>query len=124
MGTKEKTSTVFSIVKKVFESCTETSYDNLDDTFKFFKTLLIAHSVQRPPFSIEIFSTLDVERISDHVVNTFFKHFQMYKHAFTPKVRLSLDISYTPKDRVGSNCKLCSSAPRKITEDVVIRQED
>ncbi|XP_036362551.1 uncharacterized protein LOC115216215 isoform X3 [Octopus sinensis] len=43
--TIEKLSAYFSIVKDSHEYCTETSFMNLDETFAFFKDLLLCHSV-------------------------------------------------------------------------------
>lgn len=41
---------------------------------------------QRPPFSIDLFSQEQLALISDYVVNTYFRHFKLYKYAFTPQV--------------------------------------
>ncbi|GFR81762.1 coiled-coil domain-containing protein C16orf93 homolog [Elysia marginata] len=90
----EKTSAFFSIIKKIFEVCIETPYGNLDHTFQYFKDLLLCHSVNRPPYSIELFSPHEVRKISEYTINTFFRHFKMYKYAFTPMIRLDLAINY------------------------------
>ncbi|GFO26133.1 coiled-coil domain-containing protein c16orf93 homolog [Plakobranchus ocellatus] len=90
----EKISAFFSIIKKVFEVCIETPYGNLDHTFQYFKDLLLCHSVNRPPYSIELFSPHEVRKISEYTINTFFRHFKMYKYAFTPMIRLDLAINY------------------------------
>lgn len=91
---REKTSTVFSIIKKTHEVCIETPFGNLDHTFKYFKELLLCHAVNRPPHSIELFSADEVRRITEYTINTYFRHFKMYKYAFTPLVRLDLTITY------------------------------
>ncbi|XP_012939007.1 coiled-coil domain-containing protein 189 [Aplysia californica] len=90
----EKTSAFFSIIKKVFEVCIETPFGNLDHTFEYFKDLIHCHSVNRPPYSIELFTPDEVRKITEYTINTFFRHFKMYKYAFTPMVRLDLAISY------------------------------
>uniref|UniRef100_A0A674IZQ0 Cilia and flagella associated protein 119 n=1 Tax=Terrapene triunguis TaxID=2587831 RepID=A0A674IZQ0_9SAUR len=41
---------------------------------------------QRPPFSIDLFSQEQLALMSDYVVNTYFRHFKLYKYAFTPQV--------------------------------------
>ncbi|KAH3870790.1 cilia- and flagella-associated protein 119-like isoform X2 [Dreissena polymorpha] len=92
--TKEQTSAFFSIVKKTHEVCTETPFGNLDQTFSYFKELVLCHAVNRPPHSIELFSADQVRLVSEYVVNTYFRHFKMYKYAFTPLVRLDLSINY------------------------------
>ncbi|KAK3797331.1 hypothetical protein RRG08_004690 [Elysia crispata] len=90
----EKISAFFSIMKRIFEVCIETPYGNLDHTFQYFKDLLLCHSVNRPPYSIELFNPHEVRKITEYAINTFFRHFKMYKYAFTPKVRLDLAINY------------------------------
>lgn len=32
--------------------------------------------------------------MADYVVNTYFRHFKLYKYVFTPQVRLDLSLSY------------------------------
>jgi len=92
--TKEQTSAFFSIVKKTHQVCIETPFGNLDQTFSYFRELVLCHAVNRPPHSIELFSPDQVRLITEYTVNTYFRHFKMYKYAFTPLVRLDLSISY------------------------------
>eukprot|EP00105_Crassostrea_gigas_P019784 XP_011438393.1 PREDICTED: coiled-coil domain-containing protein 189-like [Crassostrea gigas] len=93
--TKEKTSAFFSIIKKTHEVCIETPFGNLDQTFSYFKDLLLCHAVNRPPHSIELFTPDEIRKITEYTVNTYFRHFKMYKYAFTPLVRLDLSLTYT-----------------------------
>jgi len=90
----EKTSAFFSIIKKCFEICIETPFGNLDHTFEYFKDLIHCHSVNRPPYSIELFTPDEVRKVTEYTINTSFRHFKMYKYAFTPMVRLDLAVSY------------------------------
>ncbi|XP_033748817.1 coiled-coil domain-containing protein 189-like isoform X2 [Pecten maximus] len=104
---KEKMSTLFSIVKKTHEVCIETPFGNVDQTFDYFKELVLCHSVNRPPYSIELFTADEIRLITEYVVNTYFRHFKMYKYAFTPLVRLDLSLTYVgvppspPQSEVG-----------------------
>ncbi|KAK3580792.1 hypothetical protein CHS0354_025131 [Potamilus streckersoni] len=91
---KEQTSTFFSIIKKTHEVCIETPFGNVDQTFNYFKELVLCHAVNRPPHSIELFTADHVRMITEYTVNTYFRHFKMYKYAFTPLVRLDLTLSY------------------------------
>ncbi|XP_052801240.1 cilia- and flagella-associated protein 119-like isoform X2 [Mya arenaria] len=91
---KEQTSAFFSIVKKTHEVCIETPFGNLDQTFSYFKEMVLCHAVNRPPHSIELFSADQVRLVTEYTVNTYFRHFKMYKYAFTPLVRLDLSINY------------------------------
>ena len=44
-------------------------------------------SPQRPPFSINLFKEEQLLALADYVVNTYFRHFKLYKYVFTPQVR-------------------------------------
>jgi len=90
-----QTSAFFSIVKKLFEACIETPYGNLDQTFEYFKELIHVHSMYTPPAKLLLFSLNEVRNLTAYVINTFFRHFKMYKYAFTPSVRLDLKVNYS-----------------------------
>lgn len=49
---------------------------------------------QRPPFSINLFKEEQLLALADYVVNTYFRHFKLYKYVFTPQVRLDLSLTY------------------------------
>ncbi|XP_076434959.1 cilia- and flagella-associated protein 119-like isoform X2 [Babylonia areolata] len=91
---REKTSTFFSIMKKTHEVAIETPFGNLEQTFRYFKEVVLCHAVNRPPHSIELFSVDEVRKLTEYAINTYFRHFKMYKYAFTPLVRLDLSINY------------------------------
>ncbi|KAK2964975.1 putative Flagellar C1a complex subunit C1a-32 [Blattamonas nauphoetae] len=88
--TAEKLSTFFSLMKDTFYRSMDDPNINEDSALNMFKTSLIDHSVHRPPFSVQIFSFDDVEKIADFAVNSFFEHFKMYQYVFQPKEILSL----------------------------------
>lgn len=46
-------------------------------SFEFFRDLLLQHSVQRPPYSIGLFSLQDVKAITDHAATGFFLPFSL-----------------------------------------------
>ncbi|CAK8675863.1 unnamed protein product [Clavelina lepadiformis] len=91
---KEQSSAYFSIVKQTHEICTSTPFGNVEECFAFFRELVLIHSVHRPPWSLEIFNTEQIETITTHVINTYFRHYKLYKYAFTPKVKLDLSFEY------------------------------
>jgi len=91
---EEQTSAIFSIIKRTHEKAVETPFGNLDDTFAYFKELLARHSVKRPPFCIHLFPVQEVVAITDYVVNTYFRHFKLYKYTFTPKIVMNVSINY------------------------------
>jgi len=89
-----QTSSFFTIMKLVHAMCTSTPYNNNKATFTYFKQLLVKHSLQRPPYSVGVFNVSQVQAITDYALNTYFRHFDMYKYAFTPKVRVDISFHY------------------------------
>ena len=118
-------SAFFTIVKSVHAMCVSTPFDNLQETFAYFRELLLRHSVVRPPFSMCLYSMNEVKEITDYVLSTYFKHFKLYKHAFTARVSLNLRLSYSgekeeeeEKERVSSKSDLPAGEEKKNGQDV------
>uniref|UniRef100_A0A8C6XY68 Cilia and flagella associated protein 119 n=1 Tax=Naja naja TaxID=35670 RepID=A0A8C6XY68_NAJNA len=86
---REQTSAFFSIVKDVHEACVETPLPNMEECYKYFSELVFCHSIRRPPFSIDLFNQDQLVLLTDYMINTYFRHYKLYKYAFTPQVRLS-----------------------------------
>ena len=42
--------------------------------------------LQRPPFSLDIFSIAEGSMLMDFAMQNYFKHFKLYKYVFTPNV--------------------------------------
>ena len=61
-----------------------------DESFEMFKELLLRHAVNRPPHSLAIFSLSDVKKIDLFALDTFYRHFDMYKYALTVRDMLHL----------------------------------
>lgn len=81
-----------SIMNDLFTRDTSSSspLSNTEDSFSYFRDLILRHSVQRPPRSIKIFNREDVDPMIDYVLESYFRQFQVYKYIFTPKTRLVL----------------------------------
>ncbi|XP_074854367.1 cilia- and flagella-associated protein 119 isoform X3 [Carettochelys insculpta] len=92
---REQSSAFFAIVKDTHEACVETPLPNVEECYHYFTELLFCHAIRRPPFSIDLFSQEQLALMSDYVVNTYFRHFKLYKYVFTPQVRLDISLSYT-----------------------------
>lgn len=71
-----------------------------DESFANFKELLLRHAIQRPPHSLAIFSLADVKLISEFALDTFFRHFDMYKYALTERDMLLLQTTGIIEDKV------------------------
>lgn len=84
-----KTSCFLSIMKQVLRSMI-TERLTSEETFDLTKTLFLRHSVTRPPYSVAIFSANDLKVIMDYVLNTFFRHFNLYQYVYVPHRHLKL----------------------------------
>ena len=87
-------STILTVVKRLHAKCTSTARENLEDVLTFFQELLVQHSVNRPPFSHSIFSPCQVKSITEFILSTYFKHYKLYKYAFTKKLHLNVTLTY------------------------------
>ncbi|XP_027054140.1 coiled-coil domain-containing protein 189-like [Pocillopora damicornis] len=122
--TAEQMSAWFSIIKCVHEMAVDTPYGNVEPVFEYFKELLLCHSVKRPPYSVALFSVDQVKKLTTYAVNTYFRHFKMYKYTFTPKVRLDLSLKYiglpeTPEpSEVGEADQGADGGAEEVTSDV------
>ncbi|XP_071782914.1 cilia- and flagella-associated protein 119 [Centroberyx gerrardi] len=92
---REQTSALLSIIKCVHQANTETSLNNMEQCFEYCSELLLCHSVRRPPFSINLFSSEEVTHILKYIHNTYIRHYNLYKYIFTPQVQLDLSLSYS-----------------------------
>ena len=61
-----------------------------DESFNNFKELLLRHAVYRPPHSMAILTFEEVKKINLYVMDTFYRHFDMYKYSMTSKEELNL----------------------------------
>ncbi|XP_019676237.1 coiled-coil domain-containing protein 189 isoform X9 [Felis catus] len=67
---------------------------SLEQTSTACALLQDLHKACRPPFSINLFREEQLLALADYVVNTYFRHFKLYKYVFTPQVRLDLSLTY------------------------------
>mmetsp|Transcript_17750 Transcript_17750/g.41311 ORF Transcript_17750/g.41311 Transcript_17750/m.41311 type:complete len:216 (+) Transcript_17750:85-732(+) len=77
----EKTSTFLSIMRQVLDDAISLRLD-IDATFDVARDWMLKHSVQRPPFSVGIFTYADVKAALEFAHNTFFRHFRLYMYTF------------------------------------------
>ena len=90
----EQLSSLFTIIKTIHLYCISTPYDNIDKGFQLLEGFLVRHSVHRPPYSVCLYSLHEVKLVSEYILQTYFKHYKMYKYAFTKRVSLDLKINY------------------------------
>ena len=90
-----KISTLISLIKKVHEYCSVNPNlsINMQNAYKYFEYELLKHCVDRPPFSIAIFSHIDIANIADYFIEYYFKNLNMYQYVFNVKHDLKLNIN-------------------------------
>ena len=64
---------------------------SLNHSFTYFKSLLVGHSVDRPPWSVQVFSLEDVKLITEYVTNTYYRHYKLYNYAFNKRQILNFN---------------------------------
>ncbi|KAM8951630.1 cilia- and flagella-associated protein 119 [Lycaon pictus] len=90
----EQTSTACALLQDLHKACVATPLGNVEECYHYFTSVLFCHGVRRPPFSINLFREEQLLALADYVVNTYFRHFKLYKYVFTPQVRLDLSLTY------------------------------
>jgi len=78
----EKVSTFFSIMKRNHDQMVE-AFLPMEKSWEYFKALVLAHAVQRPPHSVGVFTLKEVQLITDFALNTYYRHFKLFRYAFT-----------------------------------------
>ncbi|CAF1260362.1 unnamed protein product [Rotaria sp. Silwood1] len=67
----EQISTFISILKHVHEMCIQTPFSNMEETYKYFKGLMLKHSLSRPPHSLRIFTPDTTKKIDFNLKFTY-----------------------------------------------------
>jgi hypothetical protein len=98
----EKISTLLSLVYVTHTHCCETAgaLITVEQGYTFFEKHLLRHSVERPPFSIAIFSYHDINKVCDYVTNSYFRHLKMYQFVFGVTKELELRPQYSLAQQV------------------------
>lgn len=63
-----------------------------DSDYAFFKEKLLSHTIHRPPYSEQIFSFQQMKLVAEYMTHTYFRHYMMYKHVFSKKLRMDFVI--------------------------------
>ncbi|XP_059979381.1 cilia- and flagella-associated protein 119 isoform X2 [Lagenorhynchus albirostris] len=82
----EQTSTACALLQDLHKACIATPLGNVEECYRYFTSVLFCHGIRRPPFSINLFTEEQLLALADYVVNTYFRHFKLYKYVFTPQV--------------------------------------
>jgi hypothetical protein len=82
--TPEKVSTLIGIVATLHRDSMQKKL-SITESYRLLETLMVSHSVHRPPYSAQIFSVEDVKAITDYVLGSYFRHYKLYLYTFTPR---------------------------------------
>lgn len=82
----EAASTFFSIMKSTLDT-SMVELMAVDKSYNLFKAVLLRHSVQRPPYSVGVFTLAEIKAVNDYVINGFFRHYKLYRYVFTKEQR-------------------------------------
>jgi hypothetical protein len=97
---REQISCLLTILKHTHDLACDTSFGNLEETFDYFKNSLLIHAVHRPPFSLQLFNTKQLELVFDYIFNSYFKQFKFYKYVFSDAIKLNVKFQYTNKTEI------------------------
>ena len=84
----KKLSTFLGIFDTAFKKAARKDISQ-EKFYNHFKELLLNHSVQRPPYSLCVFSADDVKNIADFFVETIYKYYPLYKYLLHPRYELT-----------------------------------
>jgi hypothetical protein len=85
----DKLSGLFSIVRAIHMMSIK-ERKQIDLSFQYCQSLLLAHSVQRPPYSIGLFTLSEMKLILAWILDTYYRHYKLYMYAFTDRVLMSV----------------------------------
>ncbi|XP_040133456.1 cilia- and flagella-associated protein 119 isoform X2 [Ictidomys tridecemlineatus] len=127
----EQTSVACALLQDLHKACAATPLGNVEECYRYFTSVLFCHGVRRPPFSIDLFKEEQLLALADYVVNTYFRHFKLYKYVFTPQVRLDLSLTYMglqppkprPKEKEGEEAEEQALTPQEEELEIMAQPE-
>ncbi|XP_042778323.1 coiled-coil domain-containing protein 189 isoform X5 [Panthera leo] len=97
----EQTSTACALLQDLHKTCVATPLGNVEECYRYFTSVLFCHGLRAARGSPCSWTARHLEKreeqllaLADYVVNTYFRHFKLYKYVFTPQVRLDLSLTY------------------------------
>lgn len=90
-----KTSTFFSILYSVHQTVSEVPGPQppAAEAWAYFESLLLRHSIERPPFSIACFAPNEVAALSEWTLRTYFAQLRHYQYVFGTANELEIEAS-------------------------------
>ena len=81
-----QTCSMLSLAQHVFRSDMNDATSSAESSFAEFEKLILRHAVERPPVSMQVFSEDQALGIVDHFLNSYFRHFRLYKYIFSERI--------------------------------------
>ena len=81
-----QTCSMLSIAQHVFRSDMDNATSSAESSFSAFEKLILRRAVERPPVSMQVFSEEQALGIVDHFLNSYFRHFRLYKYIFSERI--------------------------------------
>ncbi|XP_076997326.1 cilia- and flagella-associated protein 119 isoform X2 [Tamandua tetradactyla] len=127
----EQTSAACALLQDLHKACVATPLGNVEECYRYFTSVLFCHGVRRPPFSIDLFKEEQLLALADYVVNTYFRHFKLYKYVFTPQVQLDLSLTYLglqapklwPEEKEGEEAEEQTVTPQEQELEIANQSE-
>lgn len=87
-----RTSTFLSIMNELLQRDSEMSSvtHTMDASFEYFKELVLKHSIEAPPKSVQIFLPSNVEPILSYALSSYFRNYKLYHYVFGTKTKVIL----------------------------------
>lgn len=88
----KQTSTFMSIMNEIFivDAETNSSLNSVDLSFQRFKDLVLKHSVERPPKSVQVFQPVHLEYILTFALERYFRNLKLYSYIFAHQSKIIL----------------------------------
>jgi len=92
----EEMSCAVGIMWKVHREAMEAQWP-WQKAFQGVSDLVVAHSVQRPPYSVAILSARNAKAFVSYVADTYFKHYKLYVYVFADRMVVDFTQQSAPK---------------------------
>ncbi len=102
-----QTSCLFSLMHVTHLACCECVGSSMvapsmASGFELFQTLLLKHSVERPPFSVGVFRYEQVKAIVQFATNHYFRYLKLFQYVFATSFQLQIHVQHSTAERSAS----------------------
>lgn len=86
-----KISVVLAVLRELVKFDSQSELSTMEHSFERFQQLCMLHACERPPWTAGVLTLDDIERVVDHVADSYYRHFKLFKSVFTVEERLLLE---------------------------------